>query len=113
MKSQNVKVMENAQNNEPVLMQETRECQDCKNFKQLYDGAICTEKLMAVHKNMKVGFMSDKGTCFESVTEESQEIITSYESLENEWQKSSLAAGLTFEEWLIKYFTIIRKNQIK
>lgn len=55
------------------LRLETRPCSDCKNYKVLPDGKICTKKLMAVTADMFVTYYADEGTCFEAKEEPRKE----------------------------------------
>jgi hypothetical protein len=43
---------------------EDRPCGECIHHKQLFDGGICTEHLMACPANMYVTFSIAKGSCF-------------------------------------------------
>ena len=48
-----------------VLEEETRKCSNCKHYKKLHDGSICTKKLMSLIPDMFVTYKVDEGTCFE------------------------------------------------
>ena len=51
---------------ERVLLQETRPCKDCKHSFKDMRGMACGKKLMSVFAEMKVGYISTDGTCFEA-----------------------------------------------
>ena len=48
--------------------EESRPCCECINFKDMgeMEIPICTKLLMGVTRLMRVSFLADKGTCFES-----------------------------------------------